>query len=91
MTKEEFEILKNYESYFHSAIHAQYIRCLQKKDVEILHNYYQQFFNKKKNNLNCSSCVYDMVKDLGILYYEHLKTEYNGKKKRNKGNNSNLQ
>lgn len=78
------EILEKYESYFNTAIKAEYIRGLTSKQINELHTIYQEIFKKKLNNLTCNSCVFNMVKDLGIYYYEQLKTEDNGKKTKKK-------
>lgn len=84
------EVLEKYESYFNTAVKAQYIRGLTSKQVAELHTIYQELFKKKLNNLNCNSCVFNMVKDLGIYYFENkdsneqLKTKNNGKKGKKK-------
>lgn len=83
--------LAKYETYFNTAVKADYIRCLSAKDKEHLIEVYHQL-GKKIGNKNCNSCVLEMVKYIGNAYYKHINTKNNGRKKKgSKGSNTELQ
>ena len=87
MTKEDFEILKQYESQLKTS-QVGYIRGLYSKDVKILQEICSHY-GIKLTNPNCSSCVLGVVKQISNLYFEYeqsinLKPKLKTKKTKNK-------
>lgn len=69
MTKDDFEILKQYESHFKTA-QVGYIRGLLRKDADVLIEV-GSHYNIRVTNRACSSCILDLCKRLGNLYFEY--------------------
>lgn len=71
-SKEDLEILKQFEDYFRTAVKAKYIRNLSSKQKEVLKEIYERSIGKLTANLNCGACVYNFVRTMGIKYYEDI-------------------
>ena len=79
--KNDLLILKKYESWFHSAIYANYTRALWQSDYNVLVPIYEKWTGTSaKINMSCSKCKLDFVKRLGKLYYKN-KEEIENKEK----------
>lgn len=90
MNEELIKELAKYETYFSTAIKADYIRCLSAKDKNYLIDVYTQL-GKKIGNKNCNGCVLNMVKYIGTEYYNYknnLISKKNGKKKKGSSGHS---
>lgn len=68
MTKDEFEYLKDFEVYFEQAKkgYVQPISSIHKEKLKKL--YEKEIKHTVAINLNCPSCVLDMIRKIGVLY-----------------------
>ena len=70
--RNDIELLKKYESWFHSAIECDYIRALWDSDMKILVPIYEKWTNSKfDGNSKCPKCKLDFMKKLGQLYFNN--------------------
>ncbi len=69
MTKEILEELNKFEEYFRIAIERGYSRMLLLEHRKRLVEIYNLLIEKKKWDINCSSCVTDLLKQIGKLYF----------------------
>lgn len=81
--REDIERLSRYESYFNSAIHADYIRALWDSDMKLLISIYEKWVgNKYTGCITCGKAKLDFMKRLGELYFKNkelLMEKENGK------------
>lgn len=73
MTSLQIEKLKKYEHQFHTAIEAKYLRAQPQ-------SYYKELVQVCGElgihiNLNCPSCVYNAVTQLGRMYFDAVKPQ----------------
>ena len=66
MNEELYTTLKKYESYFYTAVNANYIRGLSSAAVNELVNIYLTIYAKKIGNKHCNSCKF-MIKCMKII------------------------
>ena len=69
--EKDLEILEKYESWFRTAIKADYIRALWDSDIKILIPIYEKWTGKKISVNSCGKCKLDFMKKLGKLYFEN--------------------
>ena len=81
--KNDIKILEKYESYFYTAVYADYVRALWDNDFKVLIPIYEKWTNKKADlSGSCGKCQLSFMKKLGVLYYankEKLKEIEDGK------------
>lgn len=69
-TKEELDILKQYEEYFFTATKAKYCRYPGKSATETIHRI---FVSATKSNVRlntgCGHCIFTLVRDCGVRYF----------------------
>lgn len=66
------EELSEFECFFKTAVKASYIKAMTKKQITKLSELYELILQRKLTNPNCNGCVYNMVLDLGLYYYNEL-------------------
>ena len=70
--KDDLEKLEKYESWFHSAVYANYIRALWADDINIMKEIYTKWTSTEISiNGSCGKCKLAFVKELGKLYYKN--------------------
>lgn len=78
-TKEQLEALKEYESLFVSAVHANYYRSTNTRKLNIIKSVYDEASGEPyKDNWSCSHCILKFLQEVGKKYFEDLE-EYNKK------------
>jgi len=79
LTKEQFAILKPYESHFETS-KCDYVRGLYHKDVVVLEPVYNAL-GYRLESASCPTCVLGMVKVLAQHYYLYKNRYYRDGKK----------
>ena len=69
--EESIEILDNYKDRFHTAVYSQYARAITSKDYDLLKDILVKAGKTVSGNGNCSKCQYNLLLELGKLYYEY--------------------
>lgn len=64
-TKEQMEVLKQYENNFYTAIHSGYIRNITASKMDLI----EATTGEKCNNRSCSHCVLSFIRQVGTVYY----------------------
>lgn len=64
-TKEQFEVLKEFERHFDTALNSGYVRGLNTDHMRIL----EQTTGEKCSNMSCSHCVLTYFRQLGQRYF----------------------
>ena len=64
-TKEQFEVLKQFERHFDTALNSGYVRGLNTDHMRIL----EQTTGEKCSNMSCSHCVLTYFRQLGQRYF----------------------
>lgn len=70
LVKENLEYLKQFEDRFHTAVYSQYARAITTKDFNQLRDILVQMGYNTTNNANCAKCQYNLLLQLGKIYYE---------------------
>jgi hypothetical protein len=84
MNKSQYERLKAYELYLHTAYYSSYIKCLTASEMKELESIYREL-GYKLHNKHCGECILSMCKRLGNLYFTYqLNQETNGKEGKRK-------
>ena len=72
-TNEQMEVLSHFEQNFSTAINADWSRAIGRTGAETLHNIWAQASGDNSPiNVNCSTCVLRLLKDVGRLYFHQL-------------------
>lgn len=86
--KKQIEALAPYESYFESAVIANYVRNIPADKISVIKNIWETASGEKvKEKLTCGACLLNFMKRVGQNYYKDkkiLKQKKNGKKKESK-------
>ena len=70
-TKEEMEILSNYEQYFHTATKANYTRNPGRTALQEMHRIFKSATGSALGlNTGCGHCIYNLVKAVAVAYYK---------------------
>lgn len=72
-SKEDYELVKDYEADFTRAIKSRYCTGLLRDELEVIHRIYGETLNRQAN-LSCGGCVLQMMTSVGRLYF-HYKEE----------------
>lgn len=83
MTKEQYNILKQYEKHFSTARYG-YVRGIYSSDIQLVSPIYAQL-GYKLSNPNCGECILVMFKNLGIEYNKYINNKNERTEKKNKG------
>ena len=87
-TAEQLKALEPYEKHFTTAIRSRYARYPGVNGVRIIHSIYASAVKGVgKINGSCSSCIFRLLTDVGILYFkdkEELEKQEEVKPKRRK-------
>lgn len=73
-TKEDYDLVKDYEKDFDRAINSRYATGLTKEELDTVQVIYNQCLNRQAS-LSCGGCVLQMMTAVGRLYYG-FKKEY---------------
>lgn len=72
-TKEQREILKQYEDRLNTAYNLNYVRGLTYKASDAILGVWREVKGKDENvNFSCSHCVLSFMKKVGKMYFEDL-------------------
>ena len=74
MNIEQYNKLKQYESYLNTAYKANYVRNMSSSNARELLSIYRELGYNDTINTNCSTCVFRMCKRLGELYFNYVAT-----------------
>lgn len=70
-TKEQMEMLSQYEQHFTTAIRSKYSRYPGQTGVQLIHKIYTEATKRDIHlNSSCSSCVFRLLVDCGTLYFK---------------------
>ena len=69
--KENIKTLEQFEDRFHTAVYSQYARAITSKDYDLLKDILVKAGKTVSGNGNCSRCQYNLLLELGKLYYEY--------------------
>nr|DAV91394.1 MAG TPA: hypothetical protein [Bacteriophage sp.] len=73
LTKEQYEYLSKFDNRFKCAVRANYCRNIQKEDTERMRAIYEELIEQPyKMNINCGTCVLNLIKRLGVYYFEYV-------------------
>ena len=91
LTKEEFEYLQKFETQINTATKSDYMRGIQKADVERIREIYSRLIGQKYVlNSSCSRCILKLIKSISSYYYEFksedTRKEASRKTDQNEGN-----
>lgn len=71
LTKEEFEYLKKFETQINTATKSDYMRGIQKADVEKIRGIYSRLIGQNYvMNSSCSRCILKLIKLISSYYYD---------------------
>lgn len=72
LTKEEFEYLKKFETQINTATKSDYMRGIQKADVEKIREIYSRLIGQNYvMNSSCSRCILKLIKLISSYYYDY--------------------
>lgn len=69
--EENIKTLEQFEDRFHTAVYSQYSRAITSKDYDLLKDILVKAGKTVSGNGNCSKCQYNLLLELGKLYYEY--------------------
>ena len=70
-TKDEMEILKQYEDYFFTATKANYTRNPGRVALQEMHRIFKSATGSAiRLNTGCGHCIYSLVKAVAVAYYK---------------------
>ena len=69
--KENIKTLEQFEDRFQTAVRSQYARAITSKDYDILKEILVKAGKSVSGNGNCSRCQYNLLLELGKLYFEY--------------------
>ena len=71
LTKEEFDYLKKFETQINTATKSDYMRGIQKADVEKIGKIYSRLIGQTYTfNSSCSRCILKLIKLISSYYYD---------------------
>lgn len=83
--KKQIEVLAQFESYFESAVIANYVRNIPADKIQIVKEIWEKASGEKvKEKLTCGACLLNFMKRVGSNYYKDKKIinqKKNAKKK----------
>lgn len=85
-TKKQLETLAPYETYFESAVIANYVRNIPADKIQVIKDTWEEASGEKiREKLTCGVCLLNFIKRVGTNYYKDKKAQKtkrtNGKKK----------
>ena len=81
MTKQEYLYLKTYSDRFYTATRSSFCRSLSRTVLEEMNRIYESETGKTHQiNYNCGQCQLDLVKRLGIIFYQEKEKRENKEK-----------
>ena len=91
LTKEEFEYLQRFDTQINTATKSDYMRGIQKADVEKIGKIYSRLIGQTYTfNSSCSRCILKLIKSISSYYYEFkskdTRKEASRKTDQNEGN-----
>lgn len=71
MTKEQMDILSQFEDRFRTAVYSDYARNLSTRKLDEIRNIWDEAFPDQPLNTNwsCSHCVLDFLRRVGKIYF----------------------
>lgn len=79
LTKEQFEILKQFEPQLDTALNSSFLRGVDKQKFDIIKGIYLDVTDSKEEiKIGCAACVMNLFAKTGVLYFrykESLKSE----------------
>lgn len=70
-TKEEMEVLKEFEPYFYTATKAHYTRNPGREALTKMHTIFKSATGSAiRLNTGCGHCIYNLVKAVAVAYYK---------------------
>lgn len=73
LTKEQLNILSQWEENFRTAIKAQWARNPGSRNLRVIYDIYTSATgDKRRFNDNCNHCILSLLHDCGELYYRDL-------------------
>lgn len=74
LTEDQIKTLSAYEQYFETAVYGNWSRYPGVVVLQQIHRIMEDVTGTKRPlNTNCQSCVLNLLKDCGILYFETKK------------------
>lgn len=69
-TKEQMEVLSQWEEHFKTAINAHWSRGIGTRNYATLHKIMEEATHKKRSfHPSCGNCMFNLIKDAGVLYF----------------------
>lgn len=83
-TEDQFYSLASYEKYFETAVNESFARYPGENTLKFILSIYNDVtFESRRVNTSCQSCVLNLLRDCGKLYFADKKErEETGKKKK---------
>lgn len=81
LNKEQMEALKPYEMQMHSAVYSQTLRGIGVRTTQMMQDLYNEATGADRHI--CQSCakdVFELLKDVGKMYYDTLAAEVKPKR-----------
>ena len=69
--KENIKILEQFEDRFQTAVRSQYARAITSNEYKTLKDILVRLGGTVSNNSNCSKCQYNLLLELGKLYFAY--------------------
>lgn len=69
--KDNIKTLEQFEDRFQTAVRSQYARAITSKDYDTLKEILVKAGKTVSGNGNCSKCQYNLLLELGKLYFEY--------------------
>lgn len=70
LTQEQIKELEPYERHFTTAVRSQFVRYPGMAALTKMHDIYKGIVpNAPRLNTGCATCAYNLVKDLGTIYF----------------------
>ena len=72
LTKEDMAVLKKYEAVFNTVVHQNYKRGTTDADNRFIADFFDKVTGEKHSrNFGCSSCLFNIWKGVGTIYYNN--------------------
>lgn len=85
MTKKDYKFLSQYEDRFYTATRSSFCRNLSRTVLEEMNRIYENETGKPHQmNFSCGNCQLDLVKRLGVIFYQEKEKQENKENKEEK-------
>lgn len=81
LTSKQFKELQKQEKYLRTAYYSDYLRTPLLSERQFVFDLYTELTGKKPGNISCGSCLIDVYKFVGRIYFEYLDKQSKEEKK----------